>query len=131
MTVTAKGTRCTLSREPPAPPVSGAPSGGHRGAGRMRLGVCAHIPASSPPLSDRCLTFRGRSGMLRNEGGDMARREQLIMQGVVSEMDVFRSVMRRIGARGGHMNTPAQHKARCRNLRKATAARWRGHKATG
>jgi len=49
--------------------------------------------------------------------------EQLIMAGVVSEKDIFRSMMKKIGAKGGNANSDAQQKARHLNIRKAIAGR--------
>jgi len=43
--------------------------------------------------------------------------EQLILAGTISEMDVFRSVMKRIGKKGGSKNSLAQKEARRRNVK--------------
>lgn len=50
--------------------------------------------------------------------------DQILLPGTVTERDVFKRVMRRIGGRGGSRNTEAQNEARRANMQKAIAARW-------
>jgi len=49
--------------------------------------------------------------------------KQTLFPGVLTEDDIFRQCMRKIGAKGGHANTDAQRKARSNNLRKAREAK--------
>lgn len=47
--------------------------------------------------------------------------EQTIITGLLTEDDVFRSVMRKHGRKGGSTNSEAQRQARSKNLKKARA----------
>jgi len=49
--------------------------------------------------------------------------EQFIMEGMVTEQDIFRKMMREIGSRGGSRKTVAQTEARRTNIAKAIAKR--------
>ena len=49
--------------------------------------------------------------------------EQMIMQSVISEEDILRAYMRKLGRRGGSVNSPAQAAARMKGIDAALAAR--------
>lgn len=49
--------------------------------------------------------------------------EQIIMQGIVTESDVVRAYMRKLGSRGGGANTPAQLAHRKRAMAKINEAK--------
>jgi len=49
--------------------------------------------------------------------------EQTLLPGVVTEQEVFRSMMRKIGAKGGRARTAKKQDASRRNLQKALEAR--------
>lgn len=46
----------------------------------------------------------------------MSKASQTIMQGILTEEQVFRHVMRKYGARGGKVNSERQKRARIQNL---------------
>jgi len=47
--------------------------------------------------------------------------DQLILGGILTERDIFRAIMRKIGARGGSACTPAQTEHRKRSMAKINA----------
>lgn len=49
--------------------------------------------------------------------------EQLIMGGILTEMDIFRAMMRKYGSRGGAVCSPAQTEHRKRAMAKINAAK--------
>lgn len=59
------------------------------------------------------------------KGPAMTEGNQTIMPGVLTEMDIFRQVMRRMASRGGKAGTAAQLAARRKTIKKATRARMR------
>jgi len=58
----------------------------------------------------------------------MSKPQQTVLPGIETEHDIFRRVMRRIGAKGGKANTPKQQRTRRRNARLLNERLGRGGK---
>lgn len=76
-----------------------------------------------------CVGF-GLYECLHHRGNEMNRKiasetkpEQTLLSGVLTEDEVFRSVMRRLGAKGGKANTEKQRQQRMANVDKMLSAR--------
>ena len=55
--------------------------------------------------------------------------EQTLFPGVLTEMDVFRAMMRKLGAKGGAANTKAQKEHRLKVMKKINDRKKKGRRA--